>query len=295
MIIDASKQEPAERPHGKFMRGALNALSGTIPLVGGIFSAMAGAWSESEQERVNAFLRHWLKMIEAEMGEKERTIIEIMQRLDMHDEKIAKRIASEEYQSLLRKGFRDWAGAESEEKRVWVRNILSNAGATGIVTDDVVRLFMEWIKRYSELHFSVIGAIYNRAGITRGRVWTVLGRQPVREDSAEADLFKLLFRDLSTGGIIRQHRETDYAGNFIKKQPQRQATHGNISPVMKSAFDDGEGYELTQLGQQFVHYAMTDLPLKLNYRAAEPDADSATASTKPKDAQAEAMAAEEAA
>jgi hypothetical protein len=28
---------------------------------------------------------------------------------------------------------------------------------------------------------------------------------------------------------------------------------------MKSAFDDEEQYELTDLGQQFVYYAMTDL------------------------------------
>ena len=32
---------------------------------------------------------------------------------------------------------------------------------------------------------------------------------------------------------------------------------------MVSAFDDNEPYELTELGKQFVHYAMTDLPLKI--------------------------------
>ena len=34
---------------------------------------------------------------------------------------------------------------------------------------------------------------------------------------------------------------------------------------MKSAFDREEQYELTELGQQFVHYAMTDLPLRIKY------------------------------
>lgn len=38
---------------------------------------------------------------------------------------------------------------------------------------------------------------------------------------------------------------------------------------MKSAFDDTESYELTQLGQQLVHYAMTDLTLKLNSAPAD--------------------------
>lgn len=90
----------------------------------------------------------------------------------------------------------------------------------------------------------------------------------MREDSTDADLFRLLFRDLSTGGIIRQHRETDYAGNFIRKAPQRHSAQSGMPNAMKSAFDDEDGYELTQLGQQFVHYAMTDLPVKLNFQPA---------------------------
>ena len=35
---------------------------------------------------------------------------------------------------------------------------------------------------------------------------------------------------------------------------------------MKSAFDDEEKYELTQLGKQFVHYAMTELPPKIVFQ-----------------------------
>ena len=34
---------------------------------------------------------------------------------------------------------------------------------------------------------------------------------------------------------------------------------------MVSAFDEKEGYELTELGKQFVHYAMTDLPPKIEF------------------------------
>lgn len=30
----------------------------------------------------------------------------------------------------------------------------------------------------------------------------------------EADIFKRLIRDLNLGGVIRQHRITDYEGNF---------------------------------------------------------------------------------
>ena len=228
---------PSGTDGGKFVRGAMNAVGGAIPFLGGVFSAAAGFWSEAEQEKLNSFFQHWLEMLKAEAAEKQRTIIEITERLDI---------------------------------------ILSHAGATRIVSDDVVKLFMEWVKTYSEFHFQVVAKIYNHAGITRAGVWDALGREPVREDSADADLFRLLFHDLSTGRVIRQHRETDYAGNFIAKTPP--SWRGMPRPVpgtrqMKSAFDDTESYELTQLGQQFIHYAMTDLPLKLNYAPADATAE----------------------
>jgi hypothetical protein len=79
----------------------------------------------------------------------------------------------------------------------------------------------------------------------------------VREDSAEADLFKLLIHDLSTGHVIRQHRQVDYYGNFIKSAPKKRA--GTVSQVMASAFDDEKQYELTELGKQFVHYTMNEI------------------------------------
>jgi hypothetical protein len=125
-------------------------------------------------------------------------------------------------------------------------------------------MFLDWIGRYSVMHFQVIGAIYNSAGITRGEIWRKIGRAGVREDSADADLYKLLFRDLSTGSIIRQHREVDYHGNFVPKAPERRPRGSGPRPLV-SAFDDEEGYGLTELGTQFVHYAMTDLPPKIEF------------------------------
>jgi hypothetical protein len=62
--------------------------------------------------------------------------------------------------------------------------------------------------------------------------------------------------------VIRQHRETDYWGNFVKKPSAKKA---DASGTLKSAFDDEDKYELTKLGQQFVHYAMTDLPPKIEF------------------------------
>lgn len=254
---------PKEVKGAKVGRAALQIL-GSTPFIGGLFSAVAGAWSESEQSKVNDFFQAWVKMLEDEIKEKEATLIEILARIDLQDERVQERVSSKEYQSLLKKTFREWAGAESDYKRKMIRNILANAAASQVTSDDVIKMFTDWIKNYSELHFQVISAIYNSQGISRGEVWRKIGKSNVREDSADADLYKLLFRDLSTGSVIRQHRITDYYGNFISK-PKKQTPKGSGSTTMKSAFEEEEKYVLTDLGQQFVHYALTDLPPRIQY------------------------------
>lgn len=263
-MVDENNVDKGSSRVGKMARAGMQIVGGAIPFAGGFLSAAANAWSEHEQEKAYGFLKNWLEMLKDEIREKEQTIIEITSRLDMHDEKIADRISSREYQSLLKKAFREWSGVESEEKRRYVRNILANAAAAQLASDDVVRLFLDWLRIYSELHFQVIGVIYNHRGITRGEIWDKIGKGQVREDSADADLFKLLIRDLSTGSVLRQHRETDYYGNFVIKKTGKKHITSNVA---KSAFDREEGYELTQLGEQFVHYAMTDLPLKIEYKS----------------------------
>jgi len=109
---------------------------------------------------------------------------------------------------------------------------------------------------YHEVHFSIIKAIYQQPGITRHEIWQQLNGAQVRENSLEADVFKLLIRDLSMGSVIRQHRPTDYHGNFVKKPTKKGSS---VSSTMKSAFDDQDEYELTELGQQFVHYTMNEV------------------------------------
>ena len=126
-MAEEDKKLPEEGSTPKVIRGALQVIGGAVPFAGGLFSAAAGAWSENEQEKVNKFFRHWIKMLEDEIREKERTILEIMSRLDIHDEEIAKRLESREYQSLLKKTFREWSGAESEEKRGYIKNIFGKA------------------------------------------------------------------------------------------------------------------------------------------------------------------------
>jgi hypothetical protein len=63
--------------------------------------------------------------------------------------------------------------------------------------------------------------------------------------------------------LNRQHRETDYSGRVLAK-PTRKRPPAPKGPdkIMKSAFDNEEQYELTALSEQFVHYAMMELPPK---------------------------------
>lgn len=253
---------------GKAGRAALNAAGGAIPLFGGLLAAAAGAWGEREQQRVNDFLASYMRMLHDEMKEKHETIEDTLRRLNLQDEKTAKRLESPEYQALVRKTFRDWAGAESARKREYIRNVLSNAASTDIASDDVVRLFLDWLARYSEFHFAVVAVIYKNPAISRGQIWEALGKEEVREDSSDADLFRLLIDDLSQGRIIRQRRDTDHQGNFLKSAPRR-TPKGHASRTLVSAFDDDKLYVLTELGQQFVHYAMTDIPIKVAYAPQE--------------------------
>lgn len=240
-------------------RFALAALSG-VPVAGGFLSGIGGAWSEKEQSNINSLFQAWLKLQEEDLINIGRTLFEVMIRIDMHDEKIMERIQSKEYLALIKKCFRDWSASDSEDKRILLRNLLSNAAESQLTTDDVIKLFVEWIEKYSDVHFKVVGIVYKNEGFTRFQIWEELYGGRVREDSADADLFKLIVQDLSMGHVIRQFRETDRNGNYIKQQVRKNTSK---SPYHKSAFDNESPYVLTELGRQFVHYTMNELVPKL--------------------------------
>ena len=71
----ADKELPKSGKVARISRGALQAVGGTVPFAGGVLSAIAGAWSEGEQEKVNRFFKHWIQMLQDELKEKEQTII----------------------------------------------------------------------------------------------------------------------------------------------------------------------------------------------------------------------------
>ena len=241
----------------KFLLAAL----GSIPWVGGFIAALLTLKDDARNTKTNQLQNQWLEEHSAKMNRLAHTLVQIVARPDDFGEDISKRIESEEYLALVRKGFRAWDKADNEEKRELIRRLLTNAGATTLCPDDLIRLFIDWIDYYHEAHFMVIRVIYRNPGVTRGRIWEEIHDVFPKEDSSEADLFKLLIRDLSTGGVIRQHRETNQYGQFLKK-PSRRGRQ-TVSRTMKSAFDDTDPYVLTELGKQFVHYCMDEAVLRL--------------------------------
>ncbi len=242
--------------HDKARKGSrfvLSALS-SIPWVGGFLSATSALHAEVEQGKINALQRLWLE----EHQEKIEYLVITLYDIISHLEKFSiskERLESEGYLALVRKGFRVWDKSDTKEKKDIIRKLLTNAGATNLCVDDLIRLFIDWIELFHEAHFVVIKEIYQTPGITRGLIWDKMNDSRPAENSAEADLFKMLIRDLSTSGVIRQSKPVNTYGEFIK-QPTRKSPY---TAAYKSAFDDMEPYELTELGKQFVQYALNEV------------------------------------
>jgi hypothetical protein len=261
-FIEPSHQALAERltqgKYRKYVRFLLAALGG-IPWIGGVLAASSSLSAEREQQGVADLQQVWLEEHKSKVELLGETLTEIFQRLDNFQDEIKERLESTEYLALVRKTFRTWDEADTEEKRQMLQRLITNAGAIHLCDDDLVRLFLHWVELYDETHFLVARTIYKQQRITRAQLWReIRGQEIPREDSSEADLFKYLIRDLSTGGVIRQERQTDYAGNFVRK-----TSHSPSSRIMKSAFDDNDLYVMTDLGKKFIHYVMEDVAPQL--------------------------------
>jgi hypothetical protein len=240
---------------------ALAALS-AIPWVGGVLAVGANYKIDESGAKQDHLRNQWLEEHHQRLGLLRRTLSEVFERIESLGEEINDRLESKEYLALIRKTFREWDQADTDEKRRLLVQLISNAAGTRVCSDDILRLFLDWIETYHESHFAVIREIHKNEGPTRYDIWTsVYGNNIPRDDSAEADLYKMLIRDLSTGGVIRQARDTDAAGHFKRKvsAPRRAAGTG----VMESAFEDTKQYVLTELGKQFVHYTMNELVSRL--------------------------------
>lgn len=226
--------------------------------------------SETGEVEFNKLLSVWLKLQEVEIREIGKTLMEVLHRMNLTSKKVRERIESPNYLKLVRKSFRNWSAAESEQKRILIRNLLANAALRVTSPDFVLLMFIDWLDKYSDEHFQVIREIYKvlPQGLTRKEIWQRLywDRKIPAEDSAEADMFKLLILDLSTGYVIRQPREKDFYGYFVRTKPARGVVPAAgieyNPPAVSSAFDDTKKYVLTELGKQFVFYTIEEVPPK---------------------------------
>jgi hypothetical protein len=248
---------PNYQKYARFVFAILSA----IPWVGSVFAASAALHSEKEQGNVNLLLYRWLEEHEQAYHRLDETVQKVIERIEQIGPPAQQRLGDEKFLGLVRRAFRVWDQATTEEKREYVRRTVTNAAATRLCSDDLVRLFLQWIAQYDEVHFRVIKVIYGAPGSTRADIWGEIHGEDVRENSAEADLFKLIIRDLSTGSVIRQHRDTTHDGRFLARPAPR--ARQRRSAVLASAFDDDKPYELTELGDQFIQYVLNEVVPRL--------------------------------
>ena len=270
-IIESIKAELATATPSRRQRIleaiALAAL-GSIPWVGGVLSAAATFNVNEASVKQDDLRTRWLQEHQTKLSELRATLNAIFERLDNLGEEIDERIESPSYLSLVRQCFREWDQADTAEKKRLLVNLLTNAAGLRICSDDILRLFLNWIENYHETHFAVIREIYKNPGPTRYDIWMAIYGEPIpRDNSAEADLFRMLISDLSIGRVIRQPRDVDDNGKFQRKTtPSRRQSR---STTLESAFEDTKQYVLTELGAQFVHYTMTELVTRIESGAGE--------------------------
>ena len=218
---------------------------------------MASLKTESGEVKADDMRTEWLNEHQCKIEKLSSTLNDIAERFEKLGAQIDERLQSEDYLNIVRRAFRIWDQADTDKKQEYVANLVANASCTRLCSDDIVRLFIDWLNKYHEVHFTVIHEIYKNPGSTRYDIWIEIYGQIPQDDSSEADLYKLLIRDLSTGGIIRQERETTLDGKFLRRHPRQYK--GSGPQTMESAFEDKKPYVLTALGKYFVRYTMTDI------------------------------------
>jgi len=256
---ELEQAEPSKR--SRILEKVFLAALSVIPWVGGVLSAAETYRTDEGSMRMNKIQTQWLEEHQKKIALLAQTLHGIGERLSGLGEEIDERIESEEYLALVRKAFRIWDESDTDEKRRLLSNVLTNAAGTRVCTDDVIRIFLDWIRMYSEIHFAIMRGVYKNPGSTRYDIWVdMYGEETPREDSSQADLYRYLIRELNTGGVIRQPRETNSAGEYLRKSLQRARRASN---TMESTFEDTKPYVLTELGKEFVHYTMNEIVTRL--------------------------------
>jgi hypothetical protein len=230
---------------------------GSIPWVGGFIGAAATYMAELHETKGDTLHAQWLEEHARKIAALVRSLQDIERHFESLEGQVDARIQSDGYLALVRRAFRVWDRADSDEKRAAVVNLVSNAASTRLCSDEVLRRFIEWLDRFDEAHFAILRDVHNRPGTTRFLIWDSLRGPLPAEDSADAELFRLQIGDLTVGGAIAI-ASSQRGQRLPARVPRR---HGVA--VGESAFEERQPYELTGLGKQFVHYTMTNTVARL--------------------------------
>lgn len=136
-------------------------------------AAAAALQGEAEQGRTNELMYRWVEEHEQTLNELTAAVHKMVDRLEHLGENVEQRLNEESYLGLVRYGFHVREESSSKEKREHVRHTLTNAAGTRICSDDVVRLFRQWLQQYNELYFRVIRILYQNSGYTRADVLVI--------------------------------------------------------------------------------------------------------------------------
>src|SRR6266545_5233616 len=114
----------------KFVSAAL----GSIPWVGGFLSAAADFKFEEGDSREDNLQTQWLEEHTRKLQRLSETLNYIASRFEKLGDEIDERIQSEQYLDIVRKGFRTWDTADTDEKRKYIANLIANAGGTKLTS-----------------------------------------------------------------------------------------------------------------------------------------------------------------
>jgi hypothetical protein len=112
-----------------FEKFALAAL-GSIPRVGGFISAAVSLKTEEGSIKADNLQTRWLEEHEKKMDKLAGTMSDIGARFESLGAEIDERLQSEEYLDVVRKAFRAWDRADTDEKCGYVANLVKNAAGT---------------------------------------------------------------------------------------------------------------------------------------------------------------------
>jgi hypothetical protein len=168
--IEKAEASGSKRPIEKFVLAALS----SIPWIGSFVIAAAGMKSDEATHQQNYLQMLWVEEHQRKLMELAQLLEQIRSRFESLGRDIDERIQSEGYLSLVRKAFRTWDNSDTEEKRRMLGNVVTNDGGTRACPDDVIRLFLDWIELYNEVHFAVIREIYQNPGSSRFELWSTI-------------------------------------------------------------------------------------------------------------------------